>query len=49
VETSGSEDGDVLRYMMRVVNTVGAQSVGGIGSSLVEFSTFPQGEALFAK
>ena len=32
VETSGSEDDDVLMYMMRVGNTVGAQSVGGIGS-----------------
>ena len=38
VETSGGgEDAEVLRYMEQVVNTVGAQSVGGIGSPLTGF------------
>jgi multimeric flavodoxin WrbA len=50
VETSGSgEDAEVLRYMEQVVNTVGAQSVGGIGSPLTGFRTFPNEAALFAK
>jgi multimeric flavodoxin WrbA len=50
VETSGGgEDAEVLRYMERFVNTVGAQSVGGIGSPMAGFRTFPDEEALFAK
>ena len=50
VETSGSgEDKEVIRYMERFMNTVGAQSVGGIGSPMAGFRTFPNEEALFAK
>ena len=49
METSGSgEDAEVLRYMEQVVNTVGAQSVGGIGSPLTGFRTFPNEAVLFA-
>lgn len=50
VETSGSgEDADVLRYMEHVVNIVGAQAVGGIGSPMAGCRAFPNEEALFAK
>ncbi len=50
VETSGGgEDAEVIGYMERFVNTVGAQSVGGIGSPLTGFRTFPAEESLFAK
>jgi multimeric flavodoxin WrbA len=50
VETSGSgEDAEVIRYMERFVNTVGAQSVGGIGSRMAGNRTFPDEAALFAK
>ena len=50
VETSGSgEDEEVIRYMERFINTVGAQSVGGIGSPLAGFRTFPDEETLFTK
>jgi multimeric flavodoxin WrbA len=50
VETSGSgEDADVLRYMERFVNTLGAQSVGGIGSGMAGIRSFPDEAALFAR
>jgi multimeric flavodoxin WrbA len=50
VETSGSgEDEEVITYVERFINAVGAQSVGGIGSSLVGFRTFPNEDVLFAK
>ena len=50
VETSGGgEDADVLRYMEHVVNVLGAQSIGGIGSSVAGCRTFPDEELLFAK
>jgi multimeric flavodoxin WrbA len=50
VETSGSgEDEEVIGYMERFVNTVGAQSVGGIGSGMAGIRTFPDEAALFAK
>ncbi|HTP66729.1 MAG TPA: flavodoxin family protein [Geobacteraceae bacterium] len=50
VETSGSgEDDEVIRYMERFINTVGAQSVGGVGSGMAGVRTFPDEEALFAK
>lgn len=50
VETSGGgEDAEVIGYMERFVNTLGAQSVGGIGSPLVGFRTFPAEASLFAK
>jgi multimeric flavodoxin WrbA len=50
VETSGSgEDAEVIRYMERFINSVGAQSVGGIGSPMAGFRTFPNQETLFAK
>jgi multimeric flavodoxin WrbA len=50
VETSGSgEDEAVIRYMERFINSVGAQSVGGIGSPMSGFRTFPNEMTLFAK
>ena len=48
VETSGGgEDAEVLTYMERVVNTLGAQSAGSIGSPMAGFRAFPDEEALF--
>ena len=50
VESSGSgEDDEVIRYMERFINTVGAQSVGGIGSGMAGVRTFPDEKALFAR
>ena len=50
VETSGSgEDGEVLAYMSRFANTLGANSVGGIGSPIAGVRTFPDEENLYAK
>lgn len=50
VETSGGgEDEEVLAYMARFVNTLGAFSVGGIGSPMAGFRTFPDEEALFSR
>lgn len=50
VETSGGgEDEDVLTYMSRFVNTLGANSVGGIGSAIAGVRTFPDEENLYAK
>jgi multimeric flavodoxin WrbA len=50
VETSGGgEDEEVIKYIERFINSVGAQSVGGIGSSMVGFRTFPNEDVLFAK
>jgi multimeric flavodoxin WrbA len=50
VETSGGgEDGEVITYMERFVNTMGATSVGGIGSPIVGMRLFPDQENLFAK
>jgi multimeric flavodoxin WrbA len=49
VETSGGgEDAEVIGYMERVIGTVGAQTVGGIGSPMSGFRTFPVEESLFA-
>jgi multimeric flavodoxin WrbA len=49
VETSGGgEDEEVLAYMNRFVNTLGANSVGGIGSPIAGVRTFPNEENLFA-
>jgi len=48
VETSGGgEHSKLLGYMEAAVNTVGAQSVGGIASVMAGFRTFPQEDALF--
>ena len=48
VETSGGgEDEEVLTYMARFVNTVGANSVGGIGSAMAGIRTFPDEDNLF--
>lgn len=42
VETSGGgEDAEVISYMARVVNTLGAASVGGIGSPMAGTRVFP--------
>jgi multimeric flavodoxin WrbA len=50
VETSGGgEDEDVLSYMSRFVNSLGANSVGGIGSPIAGVRTFPDEENLYAK
>lgn len=50
VETSGGgDDYEVIDYMERVANTLGANSVGGIGSSLAGIRTFPDEANLFEK
>jgi len=49
VETSGGgEDEEVLVYMARFVNTLGAISVGGVGSPMAGIRAFPDEEALFS-
>ncbi len=50
VETSGSgEDADVIKYMEHVVNVMGAQSVGGIGSPVAGCRVFPEEGTLFTQ
>jgi multimeric flavodoxin WrbA len=50
VETSGGgEDDEVLAYMGRFVNTLGANSVGGVGSAIAGVRAFPDEECLYAK
>jgi len=50
VETSGGgEDEEVVTYMERFVNTLGANSVGGIGSAMVGARTFPDETELYDK
>lgn len=50
VETSGGgEDEEVLTYMQRFVNSVGAQAVGGVGSAMAGIRTFPDEGVLFAE
>jgi len=50
VETSGGGgDQEVLSYMERIVNSVGAQYVGSIGSPGAGPRAFPDQEALFQK
>jgi multimeric flavodoxin WrbA len=50
VETSGGgEDEEVLAYMSHFANTLGANSVGGIGSAIAGIRAFPDEELLFAK
>ena len=50
VETSGGgEDEEVLKYMERFANTLGANSVGGIGSPVTGIRTFPDEMDLYAK
>ena len=50
VETSGGGgDEEVLKYMERIVNSYGAQSVGSIGSAGAGPRMFPDQEALFEK
>lgn len=50
VETSGGgEDEEILAYMERFVNTLGADSVGGTGSPMAGIRVFPDQENLFAK
>ncbi|MDD2540379.1 MAG: flavodoxin family protein [Desulfuromonadaceae bacterium] len=50
VETSGGGgDDEVLSYMSRFANTLGANSVGGIGSPIAGIRTFPDEENLYAK
>jgi multimeric flavodoxin WrbA len=48
VETSGGgEDYEVIDYMERVVTTLGANSIGGVGSAAAGFRTFPDEAALY--
>ena len=50
VETSGGgEDEEVLKYMGHVANTLGANSVGGIGSAVTGIRTFPDEANLYAQ
>jgi len=50
VETSGSgEDEEVIAYMERFVKTMGANSVGGIGSPMVGIRVFPDQANLYEK
>jgi multimeric flavodoxin WrbA len=50
VETSGGGgDEEVLDYMARFGNTLGASSVGGIGSPVAGIRAFPDEVALYAK
>jgi len=50
VETSGGgEDDEVLAYMSHFANTLGADSVGGIGSPIAGVRTFPDEENLYVK
>jgi multimeric flavodoxin WrbA len=50
VETSGGgEDEEVITYMERFANTLGANSVGGIGSSMAGIRRFPDEENLYEK
>jgi len=50
VETSGGgEDAEVITYMERFVNTLGACSVGGIGSPMAGIRRFPDEENLYEK
>src|SRR5512133_1792090 len=48
VETSGGgEDGEVISYMERFVNTLGASSVGAVGSPMAGIRTFPDEAKLY--
>jgi multimeric flavodoxin WrbA len=50
VETSGGgEDEEVITYMSRFVNALGANSVGGIGSPMAGIRTFPDETNLYNK
>jgi multimeric flavodoxin WrbA len=50
VETSGGgADAEVISYMERFVNILGANSVGGIGSSVSGIRKFPDEENLYEK
>ena len=48
VETSGGgDDNEVIAYMERFVTTLGANSVGGVGSAAAGFRAFPDESDLF--
>lgn len=50
VETSGGgDDEEVISYMERFVNTLGARSVGGVGSPAAGVRTFPDEADLFGR
>lgn len=50
VETSGGgEDQEVIGYMERVIGSLGAFSVGGVGSAMAGVRTFPNEDLLFEK
>lgn len=49
VETSGGGgDDEVISYMVRFINSTGAQSAGGIGSAMAGDRLFPRQDLLFA-
>jgi len=50
VETSGGgEDEEVLTYMSRFANSLGANSVGGVGSPMAGIRTFPDEANLYER
>lgn len=50
VETSGGgEDQEVISYMERFVNILGANSVGGVGSAIAGVRAFPDEDKLYAR
>ena len=49
VTSGGGDDKEVLTYMGRVVNSLGANSVGGISSAAGGIRTFPDETNLFEK
>jgi multimeric flavodoxin WrbA len=50
VETSGGgEDEEVLTYMSRFANSLGAQTVGGVGSPMAGIRTFPDEANLYER
>jgi len=50
VETSGDgADEEVLTYMGRFINTLGANAVGGVGSPMAGIRTFPDETTLYDK
>lgn len=47
VTSGGADDNEVLRYMVRFINSAGAQSVGTISSSVTGTRSFPKQTELF--
>jgi multimeric flavodoxin WrbA len=49
VTSGGGEDEEVLAYMGRFANSLGANSVGGVGSGVAGVRTFPDETNLYVK